>query len=68
MVLLVRVEADFHAIHAPMFNLDGEVIGTTFAMASPSGASAGITFALPSNCAKVVVHELIKKVKYNEAI
>ena len=68
MVLWVRVEADFHAIHAPVFNLDGEVIGITFAITSPSGVSSGITFALPSNCAKVVVDELIKKVKYNEAI
>lgn len=47
----------------PMFDMNGNVIGITFAITSPSGASAGITFALPSNAVKQVVDELIQKGK-----
>ena len=47
----------------PMFDINGKVIGVTFAISSPSGASAGITFALPADAAKPVVNELIKQGK-----
>jgi len=45
----------------PMFNMDGEVIGINTAIYSPSGGSIGIGFAIPSNLAKNVAHELINE-------
>ena len=42
----------------PMFNMDGEVIGINTAIFSPTGASAGIGFAIPSAMAKSVVDQL----------
>jgi serine protease Do len=45
----------------PMFNMDGEVIGINTAIYSPSGGSIGIGFAIPSNLAKNVTHELINE-------
>ncbi len=44
----------------PMFNLDGEVIGINTAIFSPSGGSVGIGFAIPSNLARPVIHQLIE--------
>ena len=42
----------------PMFNLKGEVIGINTAIFSPTGASVGIGFAIPSNLAKPIVDQL----------
>ena len=44
----------------PLINLNGEVIGINAAIISPSGAYAGIGFALPVNRAKEVLEELKK--------
>ncbi len=43
----------------PLVNLRGEVVGINTAIASRSGASAGIGFAIPSNLAKSVMDDLI---------
>src|ERR1700719_1324985 len=42
----------------PLFNLNGEVIGINTAIISPSGGSIGIGFAVPSNTAMPVIHQL----------
>jgi serine protease Do len=42
----------------PMVNLAGQVIGINTAIFSPSGASNGIGFAIPSNLAKHIIGEL----------
>ncbi len=42
----------------PLINLRGEVIGINSAIASPTGSSVGIGFAIPINFAKLVVPEL----------
>jgi serine protease Do len=42
----------------PLFNAAGEVIGINTAIYSPSGASAGIGFAVPSELARGVVEQL----------
>ncbi|WP_369407914.1 S1C family serine protease [Roseomonas rosulenta] len=44
----------------PLFNMQGEVIGINTAIYSPSGASAGIGFAVPSDLARPVVEALIR--------
>ncbi|MBW6400570.1 trypsin-like peptidase domain-containing protein [Roseomonas sp. HJA6] len=44
----------------PLFNMAGEVIGINTAIYSPSGASAGIGFAVPSDLAKPVIEALIR--------
>jgi serine protease Do len=41
-----------------MFNIDGEVIGVNTAIFSPTGASVGIGFAIPSNIAEHVINQL----------
>jgi serine protease Do len=47
----------------PLLNINGELIGVNVALFSPSGTSAGIGFAIPSNTAKYVVEQLINKGK-----
>jgi serine protease Do len=42
----------------PVFNLAGEVIGISTAIYSPSGASAGVGFATPSDLARPVIEQL----------
>ncbi len=42
----------------PMFNVQGQVIGVNTAIYSPSGASVGIGFAIPSAQAKPVIAQL----------
>ncbi len=42
----------------PLFNMAGEVIGINTAIYSPSGASAGIGFAVPSDMARSVIQQL----------
>lgn len=44
----------------PLINLKGEVVGINAAIISPSGAYAGIGFAIPVNRAKEVLEELKK--------
>ena len=44
----------------PLFDMNGDVIGINTAILSPSGASSGIGFAIPSNSAKRVIEQLIK--------
>ena len=43
----------------PLVNLRGEVVGINTAIASRSGTSAGIGFAIPSNLAKSIMDDLI---------
>src|SRR6202000_602131 len=45
----------------PLLNLEGEVVGINTAIASNSGGYQGIGFAIPSNQAKWVMNQLIKK-------
>ncbi|MDO8585735.1 MAG: trypsin-like peptidase domain-containing protein [Armatimonadota bacterium] len=47
----------------PLVNIDGQVIGVNAAIWSPTGASVGIGFAIPSNTAKYVMDQLISKGK-----
>lgn len=42
----------------PLFNMDGEVVGVNTAIISPTGASVGIGFAVPSDSAVVVLEQL----------
>jgi serine protease Do len=42
----------------PLFNTAGEVIGINTAIFSPSGASAGIGFAVPSDLARPIIEQL----------
>jgi serine protease Do len=44
----------------PVFNAAGEVVGISTAIYSPSGASAGIGFATPSDLARPVVEQLMR--------
>ncbi len=50
----------------PLLNLEGEVIGINAAIISPSGAYAGIGFAIPINRAKEIVEDLKegRKIEY----
>jgi len=43
---------------APLFNLDGEVVGIITAITSPSGGSVGIGFGVPSNTALATIDQL----------
>ena len=43
----------------PLLNSLGELVGVTTAIYSPSGASAGVSFAIPVNTVKRIVPELI---------
>ncbi len=44
----------------PLLNSRGELIGINSAIYSPSGASAGVGFAIPVNTARRVVDELLR--------
>jgi len=44
----------------PVFNMAGEVIGISTAIYSPTGASAGIGFATPSDLARPVIEQLCR--------
>ncbi|MFP4426639.1 MAG: S1C family serine protease, partial [Spirochaetaceae bacterium] len=48
----------------PLLNLDGEVIGVNSAIISPSGASAGVGFAISANTVSQVVPSLIEDGEY----
>jgi serine protease Do len=45
----------------PVFNSDGRVVGVDTAIASPTGASVGIGFAIPSDIVSRIVAELREK-------
>jgi len=45
----------------PLVNLHGELIGVNTAIASKTGTSAGVGFAVPSNMARSVARELIQQ-------
>jgi len=47
----------------PLLNLEGRVVGVNSAIASPSGGSVGIGFAIPSDLAKEVVTQIITEGK-----
>ena len=47
----------------PLLDVDGEVIGVNVAIESPTGANAGIGYAIPVNTAKFVMEQLIAKGK-----
>ena len=44
----------------PLFDMDGRVIGVNSAIISPSGASVGIGFAVPTSTVKPVVDQIMK--------
>ena len=44
----------------PLFDMNGNVIGINTAIISPSGASSGIGFAIPSNYASTIIDQLIE--------
>ncbi len=44
----------------PLFNAQGQVIGVNTAIASPSGGSVGVGFAVPSNVARNVAEQIIR--------
>lgn len=52
----------------PLVNIDGQVIGINTAIYSPSGMSAGIGFAIPSNQAKTIADLLITKGKVTRSM
>ncbi len=43
---------------APIFNIRGEVVGIIASIFSPTGISAGVSFAIPSNLATQVIAQL----------
>ena len=43
----------------PIFNMDGQVIGVSTAIVSPSGGSVGIGFAIPSDTVNRIVTQLL---------
>lgn len=45
----------------PIFDMDGQVIGVSTAIVSPSGGSVGIGFAIPSDLARGIVSQLLEK-------
>ncbi|MEM7046119.1 MAG: DegQ family serine endoprotease [Pseudomonadota bacterium] len=44
----------------PLFNMQGEVIGVNTWIASPSGGSVGLGFAIPSNIVREVAQQMIE--------
>ncbi|MEQ9151652.1 MAG: DegQ family serine endoprotease [Parvibaculum sp.] len=44
----------------PLFDLDGRVVGVNSAIISPSGASVGIGFAVPTSTVKPIVDQILK--------
>ncbi len=42
----------------PLFDMDGNVVGVTSAIFSPSGGSVGVGFAIPSNMARETIAQL----------
>ena len=48
----------------PLLDLDGRVVGVNSAIVSPTGASAGIGYAIPASTLRRVVPELIRNGRY----
>ncbi len=48
----------------PLFNMAGEVIGVNSAIVSPTAASAGLGFAMPSDDARYIIDHLMKPGAY----
>jgi serine protease Do len=44
----------------PIFNMDGQVVGVSTAIVSPSGGSVGIGFAIPSETVSHIVAQLLE--------
>ena len=44
----------------PLVNVDGKVVGVNSVIHTPSGVSAGLGFAVPSNIVKVVAQQLVE--------
>jgi len=44
----------------PLINMAGEVIGINTAIFSPTGASVGLGFAIPSNLARPIIDQLVE--------
>jgi len=51
----------------PLCNIEGQVVGLNTAIYSPSGTSAGIGFAIPSNQVRLIVDKLIEGGKVTRA-
>ena len=51
----------------PLCNIEGQVVGLNTAIYSPSGTSAGIGFAIPSNQVRLIVDKLIESGKVTRA-
>jgi serine protease Do len=45
----------------PVFNMDGQVVGVSSVIVSPTGASVGIGFAIPSDTVSRIVTQLLAK-------
>jgi serine protease Do len=45
----------------PVFNMEGQVIGVSSVIVSPTGASVGIGFAIPSDTVSRIVSQLVAK-------
>ena len=45
----------------PIFNMDGQVVGVSSVIISPTGASVGIGFAIPSESASRIVGQLVSR-------
>jgi serine protease Do len=45
----------------PIFNMDGQVVGVSSIIVSPTGASVGIGFAIPSETAARIVAQLVAR-------
>jgi serine protease Do len=52
----------------PLINIDGQVIGVNTAIYSPTGTSAGIGFAIPSNQARFISDILLDKGKITRSM
>lgn len=52
----------------PLVNVDGQIVGVNTAIYSPSGTSAGIGFAIPSNQAKFISDMLVKNGKITRSM
>jgi serine protease Do len=44
----------------PLLNMNGEVVGVTTAIISPTGASVGVGFAVPAEMASYVIDQLVE--------
>jgi serine protease Do len=45
----------------PVFNMEGQVVGVSSVIVSPTGASVGIGFAIPSSTVKSIVGQLLSR-------